>query len=278
MPENEASPLLGAARKDHSPSQRRSGSGETTPLLSTDSDTPRYDGEHPEVDRDVAGSIRSRHIDFLSGPSGKTSRSWASSIAIAILTTAIIAITALAFILPDTVQEYAQQAAVIEPTNLSLDSITPDGVRARIQANFRLDGSRVESQHVRRLGRAATWVAHQLGTEETEVAVYLPEYENILLGSAVVPPLVVNLRDGDTTKFDFVAEIRPGDLDGIRIIANAWLTGELKSLRLQGKADLNLRSGFLPLGTHAVSETLIFEGQSLYQSFSALYFGEKVFS
>lgn len=277
MSENETSPLLGATTKDRNPSHNRLDSGETTPLLSGSAETPHYDGEHSEADRDAAASIRSRHSDDLSTTPKKKSWRWASGIAMGILTAALVAIAILAFILPDTVQEYAQQAAVIEPTNLSLDSITVNGVRARIQANFRLDGSRVGSEHVRNLGRAATWVARQLETKETEVTVYLPDYDSILLGSAVIPPLVINLRDGDTTKLDFVADIRPGSLDGIRTIANEWLEGKLKSLRLDGNADLTLRSGILPLGTHAVSDTLVFEGQSLYQAFSALYFGEKVF-
>lgn len=275
MSENETSPLLGAVAKDQNISQNQLNSGETTPLLSGNAETSHYDGD---ADRDTTASIRSRHSDVSStNKSKKKSWRWASGIAITILTTAIIAITILAFILPATVQEYAQQATVIEPTNLSLDSITVNGVRARIQADFHLDASKVENQHVRRLGRAATWVAYQLGTEETEVTVYLPEYDNVLLGSTVIPPLVINLRDGDTTQLDFVAEIKPGELDGIRTIANEWLEGKLKSLRLDGKTDLTLRSGILPLGTHAISESLVFEGQSLYQAFSALYFGEKVF-
>ena len=246
---------------------------ETTPLLRDDTT-----GWYP-ANRQTDGP--EENTPLLGAPtksSKKQPRRWASGIAIVLLAGATIAIVILAFILPDTVQEYAQQAAVVEPTNLSLDSITTDGVRARVQADFRLDGSRVKNQHVRRLGRAATWVAYQLGTEETEVVVHLPDYDNVLLGSAVIPPLVINLRDGDTTKFDFVAEIRPGSLDGIRTIANEWLDGRLKDLRLQGKADVNVKSGIFPLGTHTILETLVFEGQSLYQSFAALYFGEKVFS
>jgi hypothetical protein len=188
-----------------------------------------------------------------------------------------IAILVLAFIVPDAVQEYAQQAAVIEPTSLSIDSITVDGVRARIQANFRLDGSRVKDNHVRRIGQAATWVANQLGSEKTKIDVYVPDYDNALLGSAVIPPLVVNLRDGQTTRLDFIADIRPGNVEGMRTIANDWLDGRLDQLRLSGKTDLRLKSGLIPLGIHSISETLIFEGQSSYRSFATLYFGEKAF-
>jgi len=36
-----------------------------------------------------------------------------------------------------------------------------------------------------------------------------------------------------------------------------------------------LKSGLISLGTQSISESLVFEGQSLYRSFSSLYFGEK---
>lgn len=190
---------------------------------------------------------------------------------------AFLSVTAIsvAFFVPAAVEEYAKQAAVLEPTNLSLESLTSDGVRARIQANFRLDGSRVRNDHVRRVGKAATWIAKALGTEETKVNVTLPEYDNILLGTAVVPPLVINIVEGQTTAIDFIAELTPGDTDGIRMIANEWLEGRLDVLRLQGKTDIQLKSGLIPLGTHSVSEFLTFEGQYLYRSFASLYFGEK---
>lgn len=190
---------------------------------------------------------------------------------------ALLAISAMlvAFFVPAAVEEYAKQAAVLEPTNLSLESLTATGVRARIQANFRLDGSRVRNEHVRRVGKATTWIVRALGTEETKVNVTLPEYDNILLGTAVIPPLVVYIVEGQTTAIDFVAELTPGDMDGIRMIANEWLEGRLDVLRLQGKTDIQLKSGLVPLGRHTVSESLTFEGQYLYRSFASLYFGEK---
>lgn len=177
--------------------------------------------------------------------------------------------------MPAAVEDYAKEAAVLEPTNLSLESITTNGVRARIQANFRLDATRVRNDHVRRIGKASTWVARELGIDETRVNVYLPEFDNVLLGTAAVPPMVINLREGETTMIDFVADLTPGDADGIRMIANEWLEGRLDRLRVKGEADIQLKSGFLPLGTHTVSESLTFEGKYLYRSFASLYFGEK---
>lgn len=251
---------------------------ETTPLLSSSAATPRYDGDND-------GSVRAHDAEddaaapfWPDGPSPSSSpRSvassiknsdrkgtrWPSIIAMALL--AFLSVTAIsfAFFVPAAVEEYAKQAAVLEPTNLSLESLTSDGVRARIQANFRLDGSRVRNDHVRRVGKAATWIAKALGTEETKVNVTLPEYDNILLGTAVVPPLVINIVEGQTTAIDFIAELTPGDTDGIRMIANEWLEGRLDVLRLQGKTDIQLKSGLIPLGTHSVSESLTFEANKI---------------
>ncbi|KAI6089003.1 hypothetical protein F4821DRAFT_232723 [Hypoxylon rubiginosum] len=269
--EEESSPLLSSTstNKTTSKSQKqtvttkRSTTSESTPLLSSSSSTARYDGEANEQDRDEAISTEPRPSDAASSHSTKKSRRWPSFIAMGLLGIVVVVIIILAFIVPEAVQEYAQQAAVIEPTNLALESITTNGVRARIQANFYLDGSRVTNDHVRRVGRATTWVAYQLESDQTKVNVRLPEYNNVLLGSAVVPPLVVNLRDGDVTSFDFVAEIIPGDVEGIRIIANEWLEGRLEKLRLNGEADLSIKSGIIPLGTHTISESLVFEANKI---------------
>ncbi|ETS78838.1 hypothetical protein PFICI_08691 [Pestalotiopsis fici W106-1] len=263
MSDDERSPLLAEASSSSKNKGAERHSGETTPLLSSTAETPRYDGEHD--DPNTAGSIRSRHSQTPSThpPNEQKSRRWPSAIAMGILGLIVVAIIALAFIVPDAVQEYAQQAAVLEPTNLSLDSITTDGVKARIQAKFRLDGSRVQNDHVRRIGMATTWIANSIGTEETKVAVSLPEYNDALLGTAVVPPLTINLREGYTTDLDFVTEISPGDVEGIRSIANEWLEGRLDRLRLKGATDLTLKSGIIPLGTHNIVESMVFEANKI---------------
>jgi hypothetical protein len=192
-----------------------------------------------------------------------------------VLSLLALAVMILAFIVPAAVEEYAKQATVLEPTNLSLISITTNGVRARIQANFRLDAQRVANDHVRRVGRAATWLVGELGTEETKISVFLPEYDNVLLGTATVPPLRIKIADGRNNAMDFEADLAPGDAEGIRMIANEWLDGKLDSVRVRGQADIQLTAGFIPLGTHSVAESLTFEGQYLYRSFASLYFGEK---
>lgn len=196
--------------------------------------------------------------------------------AMIILVLLVVAALLVGFLVPGAVKSYAENAAVIEPTALSVESITSDGVQARIQANFRLDGAKVQDANARRIGRLATGIMRKLETDETKVNVYLPTYDNVLLGSAVIPPITIDIVDGHTTTIDIVADLSPGAPESIRSVANDWLEGRLGQLRVTGAADLKIKSGIIPLGTHNVQESLVFEGQALYRSFAALYFGEKM--
>lgn len=280
MSDSERSPLLSAASSRKAPDNREPDEpSETTPLLSSSATTPRSDGEQDNAHRGDAASIASRATDASSPSSAKAkSIRWPSVIAVIVLSLFALTVMILAFIVPAAVEEYAKQATVLEPTNLSLESITANGVRARIQADFRLDAERVENEHVRRVGRAVTWLAGELGTEATKISVYLPDFGNVLLGTAGVPPLTVSIVDGRRNAVDFVADLAPGDAEGIRTIANEWLEGRLDSVRIKGQADVQLRTGIIPLGTHSIVESLTFEGQDLYRSFASLYFGEKSLS
>jgi hypothetical protein len=275
MSDSERSPLLGAKGKGKATAQDTDSLSESTPLLTSSAPTPRYDGDRDDYEGEAA-SVASRRSDSASTTSTKKSSApWPSIIAIVVLAIIAVGIMFGAFFVPTAVEEYAKQAAVLEPTNLSLESITTNGVRARIQANFRLDGSRVKDDNSRRIGRFTTWVVRKLGTDEARVDVYLPDYGNVLLGSAVIPPLTISIVDGHSTAVDIVAELSPGDAEGIRTIANDWLDGKLDHLRVTGKTNISLKSGIIPLGTHPISESLLFEGQALYRSFASLYFGEK---
>ncbi|KAI8202957.1 hypothetical protein K4K52_005868 [Colletotrichum sp. SAR 10_76] len=271
--ETERTPLL--TPKGKGKAEDDSSMSETAPLLSGSSGTPRYDGERDDPDKasfcceicrspqpppSISGaSLAGSHSSHTSLKEKKSSTPWASIISIVVLATLAVCIMLVAFFVPAAVEEYAKQAAVVEPTNLSLESITTNGVRARVQANFKLDGSRVQDPTSRRIGKFTTWIVRALGTEQTKVGVYLPEYNDVLLGTAVVPPLSISIVDGQTTKVDFVAELSPGDAEAYRKVANEWLDGKLDQLKVLGKADIPLKSGILPLGTHAVSEILTFE-------------------
>jgi hypothetical protein len=273
---SERAPLL--HEPDDSTSDRRAndeGRMETTPLLSSSNASTGYAGEEQRERPRPNGAVPSR-AGNTSSKEGEARR-WrivaALMLVIAISLTA--GVTLAAIFVPDAVEEYAKQAAVVEPTNLSLESITTNGIRARIQANVRLDGSRVKDERTRRIGQVVTWLVGGIQTEQTAIRVHLPDYSNALLGTATVPGLSVALIDGQNNAMDFVAELLPGDAEGIRDIANEWLEGRLDNLKVRGEADLHLKSGIFPLGTHTVSQLLTFEGQYLYRSFASLYFGEK---
>jgi hypothetical protein len=175
----------------------------------------------------------------------------------------IVAILCLCFAAPAIVEEYAQQAVVFEPTNLSIHSFPATGVRARVQGTFTLDASRVQRKAVADIGRAGTWIAKEVEAKESVVKVYLSDYDDVLLGVAHFPSLKVNIRNKHVNTIDLLTDLEPGDADGIRRIANDWLDGRLKSLKVQGDATVPLKSGLFSLGVQRISQSLIFEGQSL---------------
>ncbi len=286
MSDTPTSPLLNSRERSSSKQSKHSDqadvSQENTPLLSRSDDTPRYDGSSDqEDDRDrlpspAANSLRSiQNGRRASSPSAKGGRRWPTIVAVTLLGVVVVAIILGVFFAPAAVEEYAKEALVIEPTNLSIAGFTPTGVKARVQAKFRMDAARVKNAHVRNIGRFGTWIARQVESQESKVEVYLPEYGNVLVGTAVVPKVVVDIRNGYTTAIDFETDLEPGDVEGIRQVANDWLEGRLDQIRITGKVDVGLKSGFLPLGIQTISESLVFEGQSLYRTFSSLYLGEK---
>ena len=91
--------------------------------------------------------------------------------------------------------------------------------------------------------------------------VVLPEYGDILLGTADVPPLVVDIRNGHVTHLDFLTDLTAGDVEGIQRIGKDWLDGRLNRLRVQGKADVGLKSGIFGFGTQKLSKDMVFEGE-----------------
>ena len=241
-----------AAHSIHSPASTRS--DESTPLLSREQNGQAHDNTSP-----ATRSIQSLE-DEVGDSKSKIQRRWPTIVALSVLSAVVLVILGLGFAAPAVVEEYAKAATVFEPTDLSIDSFTTSGVRARIKGKFRLDGSRVEKKSVRDLGRAGTWIARAVESRESRVKVYLPEYDNILLGTATVPPITVDIRDGHITPIDFLTDLEPGDVDGIRRIANDWIDGRLGSLRVQGQADVPLKSGIFNLGTQSITETLLFKG------------------
>lgn len=237
-------------------------SAESTPLLSQDVNHSDY-GDGPERRNDISSAAASslRSLQNLSSGNAKHGRRWPTIIALTLLCLTMIAILGLGFAAPAVVEEYAKAAVVFEPTDLSIDSLTSMGVKARIQGDFTLDASRVHKKSVRDLGRFATWIAKAVESKQSTVKVYLPEYGNVLLGTADVPRVVVDIRNGHTTHVDFLSDLVAGDVDGIRRIGNDWLEGRLGQLRVQGVAEVGLKSGLFGFGTQIISQSLVFKGQ-----------------
>lgn len=270
MSSKSASPLLAPEpeRDEHPLSQRSTSSSrakrlhsysetsdESTPLLAREAD-----GQDEGADSRAATSLRSLQGD--SPIKGKAGRRWPTIVALSILSAVAITILGLGFAMPAVVEEYAKAAAVFEPTDLSIDSFTASGVRARIRGNFRLDASRVQKKSVRDLGRFGTWIARAVETRSSDMSVYLPEYDNVLLGAASVPPIVVSIRNGETTHLDLLVNLERGDVDGIRRVANDWLDGRLGQLRVVAEAKIPVKSGIFSLGTQRISESLVLQGPS----------------
>lgn len=184
---------------------------------------------------------------------------WPSIVALVVLFAAVVLIM-LGFLATEGIEEYAMQAADFKPTKLSLDSLTDTGVRVQVEGKFSMDASKVQKQSVRNLGRFGTWIAREVETGPTDVDVYLPEYDMVRVGTAKVPGIKVNIRNGHTTHISFFAHLEPGRFDNLRNVANDWMDGRLGQIRLKGKADVPLRSGLIRLGSQTIVESFTFEG------------------
>jgi len=127
-----------------------------------------------------------------------------------------------------------------------------------------MDSAQVRRKSVRDLGVFGTWLARRVKSSESTVQVFLPDYDNVLLGTAKVPSIEVDVQSGHRNDVDILADLEPGDVAGIRTVANDWLDGRLKKLTVQGKADVKLRSGILSLGTRNISQSILFQGWLIF--------------
>lgn len=232
---------------------------ERTPLISRASSQEQADQSRPHAETSAAASLHD-----IQGKNGRgKSYRWPSLVALLVLCIVAVLIIVFAFIAPSAVERYATAAVVFAPTSLSIDSFTSTGVRARVQGNFEMDASRVKSASVRNFGRFATWIATEAETGASDVQVSLPEYGNVLLGTAHVPGIKVYIRNGHTTPVDFLTDLQPGDVDGIRRIANDWIDGRLGQLRVVGKANVPLKSGLLSFGKQILQKEMIFANKDI---------------
>ena len=233
---------------------------EQTPLLRRDEDAAA-DQSQPTHERSAESLLRS-----LTGGSGSgkgSRRRWPSVLALLILCLVAILIMVFAFLAPSVVEQYAAQAVVFEPTSLSIAGFTSSGVRARVQGDFSMDASRVKKKPVRDFGKLGTWIARKAESGKSDVEISLPEYGNVVLGTAHVPGITVDVRNGYTTHVDFLSDLEPGSKDGLRRIANDWIDGRLGQLRVVGKATVPLKSGIFSLGKQTLRRELLFANKDI---------------
>ncbi|KAI1630205.1 hypothetical protein EDD37DRAFT_86198 [Exophiala viscosa] len=229
-------------------------SSERTPLLSNHDES---DANHVDQPNEAASVSES-----LDAPQTKQRKRWPTAIALSILCVAVV-LGCFGLALPSVIQEYAKEAVVLEPSNISIDSFTELGIRARLQGDVYLDAGRVKNKPTRDLGRFGTWIAREVQSGETEVNVYLPQYDNILLGTATIPPVKINIRNQHSNHMDILADIEPGDIDGARRIAKDFIDGKLKELAVEAVATVPVRSGLIKLGKQTVTQSLKFAGDTV---------------
>lgn len=236
---------------------------ESAPLLQGGGDNQRslYGGVE---DRSRPASLALRNSPEFGEPThqGKRQqRRWPIVVALSFLTISILLILTLGFAAPVAVKDYAQQAVVFSPQKLSIDSATSSGVSLRVQGNVTLDGHRVGQKHVRDIGRFATWIAREVEIGESKVDVYLPEYDNVLLGTASLPSVKLNIREGHVNYIDILADLQSGDVAGIRQVADDWMSGRLGELRVKSIANVAIKSGILNIGQQAISADMQIDGK-----------------
>jgi hypothetical protein len=242
------------------PSHKSSRTTEQTPLLARED---RSDDEREETPRTPASAALRRTLSGSSA-SGKSKtpfwkKRWPSILALVVLSIAVVCIM-LGFLASEGIEEYAMQAADFKPTKLSLDGLADNGAQVRIEGDFTMDASKVKKSSVRNIGRFGTWIAKEAETGPFDAHVYLPEYGNVLVGTAAIPSIKVNIRNGHTTHISFVTSVRPGSPDGIRNVANDYIDGRLGQIRVKGKAEVPVKSGLINVGKQVVEQVMVFKG------------------
>jgi hypothetical protein len=238
-------PLLDA---EHEADRSQQNDSERTPLISRSESTQRYGSSQTIQDE----------ADDLGQPKH---RPWPTLAALAGLSFLVLTVLVGGFIGPAIVESYARQATILKASHVSLDSYSSTGVTVRVQGSVTIDASRVKKSIVRNIGRAITSIARKAQSYPATAKILLPEYGNAVLGSVQIPGVVLDVRNGYINELDLYVEVMPDDPDGIRQVANDWIEGRLRQIRLRGDVNVGIRSGILNLGTQFISETVTIDGK-----------------
>ncbi|KAH8697198.1 hypothetical protein BGW36DRAFT_378185 [Talaromyces proteolyticus] len=242
---------------------------ESAPLLQGgDAQGPSYGTQSRSRPSSLA--LRSSHEFAPAANDQKNKRRWPIIVALSSLTVAVLLTLIFGFAAPAAVKSYAQQAVVFTPQRLSVDSATSSGVSLRVQGNVTLDGQRVNQKPVRDIGRFATWIAKEVELGESKVNVYLPEYDNVLVGTASLPAVNLNIREGHINHIDIITDLASGDVAGIRQVADDWMNGRLGQLRIKSAANVPIKSGIINIGKQVISTDLQLDNVPALPSISVL--------
>jgi len=233
---------------------------ESTPLLANgDGGDRTYDGEEHDHLTESTSLLHPSDVR----PGTKRKVPWPSIIALLLLCVFTVVIMLLGFFVPEIMEEYALQAKEFDIQSISLPEFTATGARARIQGVFWMNAANVKRKSVRDLGVFGTWLAKKVKSSDSTVKVYLPAYDNLILGTANIPSIELDIQSGHRNDLDFLVDLEPGDVEAIRAVANDWLDGRLDKLSLRGAADVKLQSGILSLGTQTIAQTVVLQGNRL---------------
>ncbi|KAI0999603.1 hypothetical protein K3495_g8596 [Podosphaera aphanis] len=241
-------------------SHSSTGSQERVPLLSQTDGTHPYDEsrnieEHTERPPSTLAKSLNRQDKRK-----KCLIRWPTITAIVFLGLLTVMVMFGVFIAPATIKIYANEALSIEPSRLTINSVTDSGVTAHVQAEVKINASRVQDRHVRDIGRLGTWVARKIEVQGSNVDMFLPEFGNMFIGTVMIPSVVLDVRNNHNTKLDFSVGIDLGDIAGLQRFVRDAVRGRLNQVRILGKAKVSLKSGIISLGTQSISKMMIFQG------------------
>ncbi|KAK5076413.1 hypothetical protein LTR64_006107 [Lithohypha guttulata] len=209
---------------------------EQTPLLSrTDSNTEYEANGHIEEDRASTSSPKKRRTQ------------WPVIAAIGLLSVFMVLALIFGFATPSAVEQYVKEAVQFEADNISIENFTNTGIQARVQATVWLDASKVRRKSTRDLGRFATYIAKEVESGETQVKVYLPGYDNALLGTARIPGVKMNIRNGHYNWIDIVTDLDPGDPAGIQRLARDFMDHKLNKVDVKAIVDVPVKTGLISM-------------------------------
>lgn len=218
-----------ASSRDESPTH----ASEQTPLLS------RTDSPH---DYDEANGHVATHEP------AKRRRRWPIIVALSGLVIAVILAIVFGFVMPSAVEEYAKEAISFEADKIAVDSFTDSGVRVHVQGTVWMDATKVKKGSVRSWGKWATGWAKTIEAGKADMKVFLPAYDDLLLGSAYTPAFKLDIRDGHHNPLDMIVECEPGEPTAFRRLAQDFMDHKEQDLLVKAVVELPIKAGGFNIG------------------------------